>query len=553
MSSNIVDLRRSGRSCGTETAYHSQNANITTPLMKTLSLLSVRLNPPTLTKALIGFIALVSLSLICATAWQMNESKLERVATAKIAVLNVVSAAEQQAQDTIRQADNTLRDLVERVEHDGVAGDQHSRLGKLMAQNVVNVEGIQGLFIYDAQGNGVADSFSQNMYTKNNSDRDYFIYHREHRDDSIHLSSIVQSRSTGDMVIPITRRINAADGTFAGVALATVPVAYFQSFFERMDVDDKGVIFLALNNGDLLARRPTLTALMTTNVSKGDIFTHYLPHSDSGTAVITSVVDGVERIYAYRRLSQLPIVAAAGISCDYVFAPWWAYAYRSMTLIGMIILALGLLGSLLYRQIRQLIAAESGLKVARSELEIIAQTDSLTHLANRRCFDAALQQEWGRASRNNSCTSVILLDIDWFKQYNDRYGHLQGDDCLIRVAGLIGNAVNRAADLAARYGGEEFVVLLPETDLAGAISVAEKIRLSIEEASIEHSASPLTRITISAGVVAMVKPGKDSCTAALAEADRLLYRAKAIGRNHVEGGYFATTEQDLPSGQVCLN
>lgn len=503
--------------------------------------MSTRLSPSSLTKALIGFIALVCLSLILATAWQMNQSKQERVATAKIAVSNIVQAAEQQAQDTLRQADNTLRDLVERVEHDGIAGEQQFRLAKLMAKDVVNVEGIQGLFIYDAQGNWVANSFSQGVLAQNNADRAYFVYHRDYADESIHVGSIVESRSTGDMVIPISRRINAADGSFRGVALATVPVAYFQTFFERMDVDDKGVIFLALNNGDLLARRPTLTALMTTNVAKGDIFTRYLSQSDSGTAVIKSVVDGVERIYAYRRVSGLPIVAAAGVSCQHVFAPWWAYAYRSMVMIGMIILALASLGVLLYRQIQQLITAETKLNTARNELEIIAQTDSLTHLANRRCFDATLQQEWGRATRNNSFIAVILLDIDWFKQYNDRYGHLRGDDCLKQVAGIIGNCVNRAGDLAARYGGEEFVILLPETDLAGALSVAEKVRLSILNALIEHAGSPLGNVTISSGVVAISAPEKDGYTAALEEADRLLYCAKAKGRNSVDGRSMAHT------------
>ncbi|EKG40148.1 GGDEF domain-containing protein domain-containing protein domain protein [Pseudomonas syringae pv. avellanae str. ISPaVe013] len=119
--------------------------------MKPVYLMSARLSPSALTKALIGFIGLVCLSLVLATTWQMNQSKLERVATAKIAVSNIVRAAEQQAHDTVRQADNTLRDLVERV--DGVTGEQQTRLSKLMAQDVANMGAIQGLYIYDAQGN----------------------------------------------------------------------------------------------------------------------------------------------------------------------------------------------------------------------------------------------------------------------------------------------------------------------------------------------------------------------------------------------------------------
>ena len=500
----------------------------------TLSLpIYTRLTPKALSLSLIGFILLVCFSLILATAWQMAQSSGERVDAAKITVSNIVLAAEQQARDTMLQADNTLRDLAERVAHDGSGPDQQERLAKLMARQVNNIEGVQGLFIFDAHGNWMANSFSEGLHTKNNSDRAYFVYHREHDDQSIHIGSIVESRTTGEMVIPISRRIETADGAFAGVALATVPVSYFQSFFKRMDVDDAGVIFLALDNGEFLARRPTVAALMTTNLSKGEIFSRYLPQSDSGTAIIKSIVDGIERIYAYRRLAGLPIVAAAGVSYEHVFAPWWSYVYQSVALVGSIILALAFLGSLLYRQIQQLLVAERELKAIRKELEVIAHTDGLTSLANRRNFDLAMDKEWKRATRNQTSISVILLDIDLFKQYNDHYGHLSGDDCLVRVANLIAANVNRPGDIAARYGGEEFVVLLPDTELAGAVVVAENIRLSLLCAKIQHSASPFGIVTISSGVVSTAKTGEENQKEFLIKADRLLYSAKAQGRNRV--------------------
>ncbi|WGT34314.1 sensor domain-containing diguanylate cyclase [Pseudomonas atacamensis] len=500
----------------------------------TLSLpIYTRLTPKALSLSLIGFILLVCFSLILATAWQMAQSSGERVDAAKITVSNIVLAAEQQARDTMLQADNTLRDLAERVAHDGSGPDQQERLAKLMARQVNNIEGVQGLFIFDAHGNWMANSFSEGLHTKNNSDRAYFVYHREHDDQSIHIGSIVESRTTGEMVIPISRRIETADGAFAGVALATVPVSYFQSFFKRMDVDDAGVIFLALDNGELLARRPTVAALMTTNLSKGEIFSRYLPQSDSGTAIIKSIVDGIERIYAYRRLAGLPIVATAGVSYEHVFAPWWSYVYQSVALVGSIILALAFLGNLLYRQIQQLLVAERELKAIRKELEVIAHTDGLTSLANRRNFDLAMDKEWKRATRNQTSISVILLDIDLFKQYNDHYGHLSGDDCLVRVANLIAANVNRPGDIAARYGGEEFVVLLPDTELAGAVVVAENIRLSLLCAKIQHSASPFGIVTISSGVVSTAKTGEENQKEFLIKADRLLYSAKAQGRNRV--------------------
>ncbi|AKS04665.1 sensor domain-containing diguanylate cyclase [Pseudomonas trivialis] len=507
--------------------------------MKLIPFFSVRLTPKALSNSLIGFIVLVCILLTLATGWQMQQSANERVDAAKVSVSNIVLAAEQLARDTMLQADNTLQDLAERVAHDGVNPDQQIRLTKLLARQVERIDGIQGLFIFDARGNWVANSFSHGLQTKNNSDRAYFIYHRDNTSQSIHVGSIVESRTTGDMVIPISRRIEASDGTFAGVALATIPVAYFQNFFNRVDVDNEGVIFLALNNGELLARRPTVAALMTTNISKGEIFSRYLPHSDSGTASIKSIVDGVERIYAYRRLSDLPIVAAAGVSHHQIFVQWWSHVTRTIIVVGMIILALAFLGALLYRQIQQLLIAESELQVAQSQLEIIAMTDGLTLLANRRSFDITLKKEWGRAVRSQSSLAVILLDIDWFKQYNDHYGHLMGDDCLVKIANLIAQSINRACDIAARYGGEEFVILLPETELAGALIVAEKVRMSIAQAQIQHLASPLGIVTISSGVIAMCPIEKENQKESLAQADRLLYCAKAKGRNCIEAASYS--------------
>lgn len=128
-----------------------------------------------------------------------------------------------------------------------------------------------------------------------------------------------------------------------------------------------------------------------------------------------------------------------------------------------------------------------------------------------------------------------MLDIDWFKQYNDKYGHLQGDTCLKQVSEIICSCINRPGDLAARYGGEEFVILLPETSLAGALTVAEKVRCRVANALIAHAGSPIGHITVSAGVAVTDSPNRDGYLAALQESDKLLYPAKTKGRNNVEG------------------
>ncbi|BAP45418.1 GGDEF domain-containing protein [Pseudomonas sp. StFLB209] len=501
--------------------------------MNPTAFLSGRLTPKALSMWIVVFICLVCVSLLLATLWQVKQSADERLANARSAVFNIVRAAEQHATDTVRQADSTLKNIAERIEVDGWGAPQRLRLSQLMARNVVDVEGVQGLFIYDEHGNWIANSFTQTQSSRNNSDRDYFIWHRDNPSAAVHIGSIVASRTTGDLIVPISRRLNHDDGSFAGVVLATVPVAYFQSFFERLDVDGKGVIFLALANGDLLARRPTLEKIISTNIAKGEIFSRYLPLADHGSAVVTSVVDGVERLYAYQRIPGLPLVTAAGLSLDAVYAQWWNYVWRSFALTGLMVTVVALLGYLIWQQIQRLLRAEHSLSAAHRELEQIARTDGLTSIANRRSFDLALEREWAHARINRLPLGVILLDIDWFKQYNDRYGHLQGDECLKRVARLLRDNLERPDHMAARYGGEEFVILLPGSALADAAAVAERVRAAIAADCLEHAASPLGHVSISAGVVSSDSLQASNAAQLLASADQLLYQAKQQGRNRV--------------------
>ena len=142
------------------------------------------------------------------------------------------------------------------------------------------------------------------------------------------------------------------------------------------------------------------------------------------------------------------------------------------------------------------------LKRAREALTRLSITDGLTQLANRRRFDEVIRREHARLARSDGQLSLLMLDLDHFKGYNDTYGHLQGDDCLRRVAAVIGGVIRRPADLAARYGGEEFVCILPETTHEGAVRIAEKIRRNVEELAIPHGNSGVTdHVTVSLGVI----------------------------------------------------
>jgi diguanylate cyclase (GGDEF)-like protein/PAS domain S-box-containing protein len=172
------------------------------------------------------------------------------------------------------------------------------------------------------------------------------------------------------------------------------------------------------------------------------------------------------------------------------------------------------------------------LTAANHELQRLAALDGLTQVANRRCFDEYLEREWRRALREQTPLALILCDIDFFKLYNDTYGHQAGDDCLRQVAQVLSSATERPADLVARYGGEEFVVVLPNTPSASAAYVADRLRETIAALHLPHSSSPINaHVTISLGVACKVPQPAETPSALIAAADQALYLAKAEGRN----------------------
>ncbi len=174
------------------------------------------------------------------------------------------------------------------------------------------------------------------------------------------------------------------------------------------------------------------------------------------------------------------------------------------------------------------------LEQANRKLAALSMTDGLTGIPNRRRFDEALLTEWQRAARAGQPLALIMLDVDFFKNYNDHYGHQEGDICLRKVARVLQSHARRASDLAARYGGEEFVMLAPETDADSALSLAESVRQSLEALALPHVQSPLGCVTCSIGVAVLAPDENQTPEMFIRMADKAMYRAKAQGRNQVE-------------------
>lgn len=179
--------------------------------------------------------------------------------------------------------------------------------------------------------------------------------------------------------------------------------------------------------------------------------------------------------------------------------------------------------------------AEMQLEEKNRELAELSNKDSLTGIANRRCFDATLEQEYSNLKQSNGVLSIIMIDIDFFKEYNDYYGHVMGDECLRKIGGVLKYCIRCSADLAARYGGEEFACILPDTDINYAVKIAERIKQYIHELKIEHKKSSVSEyVTASFGVATVRYSPERTPAEIVAIADKLMYKAKISGRNRIE-------------------
>ncbi|WP_309674544.1 diguanylate cyclase [Pseudomonas sp.] len=502
-----------------------------------------------LRKAAVLFIAVVCLSLCGLLYLQLEQSRRHDLASAQVASSNLTRAMAQQAEDTFMQADLVLTSLADWIQADGFGAPQKARLQKTFARRVQALNQLHGIFLFDQKGQWVVTSFDKLPRGSGVGDRDYFKFHQQNVSSLAHIGPAIRSRENGEWIIPVSKRVNDKNGNFQGVLLAGIKMAYFDQFFKSFSIDDNGSMFLGLTDGTLLARRPFVESLIGTSLAKSEIFEKLLPNAPSGNAMFSSLVDGVVRLYGYRQLDTYPLVVSAASSRDSILKDWYDTAFRSSVIVALVVLGVGLFGWMFLYQVRVGEQVEADLRKAKEALKLIATHDSLTGLGNRRLFEGALDIEFGRGARQSSSLSLIMLDIDYFKRYNDAYGHVAGDHCLAEVARAVKGCCHRKADLAVRYGGEEFAVLLPDTDIHGAMVIAEQIRRSVMDKNIIHSGSPSGFVTVSLGCYSFVPTGRDSMEVFIERADAALYQAKHSGRNRsavlsMEGGVEALLRSD---------
>ncbi|TFB42633.1 sensor domain-containing diguanylate cyclase [Pseudomonas sp. F01002] len=381
------------------------------------------------------------------------------------------------------------------------------------------------ILLLDNKGDVIADSASVEPRKGNFADREYFQSHVTNRDPSMLISRPFRSRQAEhEWRISFSRRVSGSQGEFLGVAEAAMRLSYFDQLFNSLSIGRDSSVNLISSDGILLAQEPRLAEeLIGKDFSNRPNFQRIVKEGNgSFTGVSSRYKD--KHLYTFSKVGNLPLIVIVALSSDEVFASW----KRTTVVVSVATIALCI--SLLW--LTWLLSRELRLRHnAEQELAQLAATDALTGLANRRTLDQVLRHEWFRAQRSGQPLSLLMIDADHFKAFNDRHGHQAGDDALRSVAKLISDNVRRPADLVARYGGEEFSVILAETDSQGAQQIAEHIRATVEQLPLVADAE--SPITVSIGISTWTTSAEISLEQLLFAADKALYQAKESGRNRV--------------------
>ncbi|MBJ9976283.1 GGDEF domain-containing protein [Pseudomonas sp. S75] len=441
---------------------------------------------------------------------------------------NIVQLIESDILNNAELYDQSLKELIWAVGRRDLAQVPAAMRHRLLFNPALVDQSRGDVLWLDAKGDVVGDSTNIVPRQANFADTGVFQVHRDQPQVGLFIGPPFKAR-LGDMnwCISFSRRISGANGEFVGVATGALRLSYFTELFQRLDIGERSSVNLLNTGGHLLAREPLGPGqpAIGVNFSQQPNFQRILDER-SGSFTAYSPLFDEQRMYTFARVGNLPLIVLVAHSTDEVFQGW----RRTALIVGMAtgVLCLGILWLtvLLGRELHRRHTAEQGLAT-------LAATDSLTGLANRRHLDQVLRQEWARALRNRTSLAVLMVDVDHFKAFNQRHGHAGGDHALREVARTIELSIRRPADLAARYGGEEFQVVLPETELAGARMLAERIRLSVEALPIFSGDE--RPITVSIGIGLHEAGTQHDLTSVLSAADEALYRAKANGRNRVEG------------------
>ena len=474
--------------------------------------------------ALVGcvVIVLVMLSIGASTLFGGREDAQERAMALSSSAL---PAMERALTQVLHGYDATLQSVAARA--GGIEAQRLRTPGRTLFSGLTPLPCLGSIVVRDEHGLLVAE-FPAEAGTMSHADagperRPYLT--PERRDPGLGLDVGAAHRAGQPTMLMLSRRVEKRNGAFGGVVTGAVDPTCLRRLLPDLPGGPRGQVALLQVSDRDEKPRPDRSDTVVGLDEQGTEPLSVVPASVKGAFSDDMPVQGERRLYFFKHLDGLPLMLAVSFAEDDVYRAWRAHALGTAAFIlGCTVVFLGLAGylALLISQRDRIVA----------KLQQLARQDELTRLDNRRSFDDRLTTEWRRAARDRRPLSVLFVDIDHFKNYNDSYGHQAGDAALTAVARCIGANLRRPADFAARYGGEEFVVVLPDTDETGAHAVAQTLRRAVDELDVNCPGAG-RHVTVSIGAATRAAHAEREPSALVKAADEALYLAKAAGRNRV--------------------
>jgi diguanylate cyclase (GGDEF)-like protein len=433
---------------------------------------------------------------------------------------NLLQVVERDIARNVEIIDLSLQAVIDNLQAPGVAEASPELRQLILFDRAASAKDLGVMLVLDENGDSVIDAAGWPARRLNNADRAYFQAHKADPKLGLHISQPLVSRLGGNSIVVLSRRIDKPDGSFGGLVLASLSLSYFDRLFERLELGRLGAINLYRRDGTRITRYPSVASDIGANIAGTQNF-ELFAGVRSGRAVAISVRDGIERFYTFTQVGDLPLILNVALATQEIEAEW---RVRALVIGAVVLVLCGLtigLSLLFGRELRRRAAVEA-------ELARLSHTDALTGLANRRRFEDALAEAFDGLRAGSEPLSLLIVDADHFKRYNDRYGHAVGDTVLRALAGALSASVHRPDDLVARVGGEEFALLLPSTDADGALRIAEKIHAEVAALAIGSAGIGAETVTVSIGL-ATAPHGRPADL--FGRADAALYEAKATGRN----------------------
>ena len=466
---------------------------------------------------------LAPLGMLLVSAIMLLDLRRDAWSKAEQTSRNLLQVLDRDIARNIEIIDLSLQGVIDNLKAPDVMAATPELRQRILFDRAATARDMGVMLVLDENGHSIIDAGALPARKVNNSERAYFKVHRQQPGLGLHISEPLVSHLMGTLVLVLSRRIDKPDGSFGGVVFGTLKLTYFSRLFEDIGIGRQGAINLYLRDGRRIMRYPASDGTIGASFAHAPNFKRFLAEG-RGSFVGRTASDGIERHYTFMGVGEFPLLLTVALSIDEVEAEWREKALV-ISLIVLVLCGLTIGLSLLFgRELRRRTAAQA-------ELALLSQTDALTGLSNRRRFEEVFVRAWEDAARTGKPLSLLVVDADHFKRYNDRYGHAVGDEVLAGLAEHLAASMPRSKDLVFRVGGEEFILLLPNTNAAGALRVAGRVHIEVAKLAIGAAGIGAGSVTVSIGGATAMPDAAQASTDLYRRADAALYEAKARGRN----------------------